>query len=87
MVNLFSYGTLQLESVQQSSFGRLLKGAKDTLVGYKVEDTLIDNEEVVKTSGLAYHPIAIYTGNTSDEIDGVVFEITEDELKRLMNTK
>ena len=82
MENLFSYGTLQLESVQESSFGRLLKGAKDTLVGYKLEDTLIEDEAVLATSGLAHHPIAIYTGSKSDEIEGKVFEITEDELKK-----
>lgn len=80
MQNLFSYGTLQLESVQQSSFGRLLKGTKDTLVGYELEEIHIDDEGVVATSGLAYHPIAFYTGDSSDEIEGIVFEITDDEL-------
>lgn len=30
---LFSYGTLQLEKVQIESFGKILKGPKDTLQG------------------------------------------------------
>jgi len=30
---LFSYGTLQQQSVQQSTFGRLLTGRSDALVG------------------------------------------------------
>jgi hypothetical protein len=30
---LFSYGTLQQEGVQRATFGRLLKGSADALVG------------------------------------------------------
>ena len=30
----FSYGTLQLESVQRSSFGRRLDGQPDAMPGY-----------------------------------------------------
>ena len=33
-VLLFSYGTLQLESVQLSSFGRRLEGEPDAMTGY-----------------------------------------------------
>ena len=31
---LFSYGTLQLESVQRASFGRRLNGEPDAMTGY-----------------------------------------------------
>ena len=35
LVNLlFSYGTLQQDDVQRSTFGRLLRGRADALVGY-----------------------------------------------------
>ena len=34
---LFSYGTLQQDGVQLATFGRLLKGAADVLVGFKQE--------------------------------------------------
>ena len=34
MEKLFSYGTLQMEHVQQETFGRKLHGVKDTLAGY-----------------------------------------------------
>lgn len=33
---LFSYGTLQQENVQIATFGRLLNGAPDALVGFKL---------------------------------------------------
>jgi gamma-glutamylcyclotransferase (GGCT)/AIG2-like uncharacterized protein YtfP len=82
MEYLFSYGTLQYPAVQQSSFGRLLKGKKDFLLGYKIEQTKIEDESVVSTSGDEYHPIAVYTGNTGDSIEGVVFEITAEELQK-----
>jgi gamma-glutamylcyclotransferase (GGCT)/AIG2-like uncharacterized protein YtfP len=82
MENLFSYGTLQYESVQLSSFGRLLEGEKDYLVGYEIEQTKIENTDVVATSGDEYHPIAVYTGNTNDSIEGKVFKISKEELQK-----
>lgn len=33
-VRLFSYGTLQQENVQRATFGRLLDGTPDALMGY-----------------------------------------------------
>ena len=77
---LFSYGTLQLDKVQLESFGRLLKGAKDSLSGYKLASIEITDKKVLEQSGQKSHPIAIRTGNLHDKIQGVVFEITPDEL-------
>ena len=34
-VLLFSYGTLQQDDVQMSSFGRLLEGQADAMPGYR----------------------------------------------------
>ncbi|MFX3626117.1 MAG: gamma-glutamylcyclotransferase family protein [bacterium] len=82
MENLFSYGTLQYPSVQQNSFGRLLEGERDYLLGYKIEQTKIEDATVVATSGDEYHPIAIYTGNVDDSISGMVFSITKEELQK-----
>lgn len=77
---LFSYGTLQKEKVQLSSFGRILKGAKDALPKYQLQQLKITDEEVLAKSEQAYHPIAVYTNNTNDVIEGIVFEISEEEL-------
>ena len=79
MVRLFSYGTLQRESVQMSSFGRLLIGAPDALPGWKRERVEITDPDVLAKSGMRFHPI-IVPGAASDEVTGMVFEITEDEL-------
>jgi len=80
MENLFSYGTLQLESVQLSTFGRKLEGYADCLVGYNLAFIKIVDEEVVASSGMTEHPVIHYTNNMNDVIHGTVFSITQQEL-------
>lgn len=77
---LFSYGTLQYESVQQASFGRKLKGKKDVLSGYELSQLMITDPEVLAKSGDAMHPIIYHTGKATDCVEGMVFDITTDEL-------
>ena len=77
---LFSYGTLQQENVQQSTFGRKLSGASDELLGYVQSMVEIENPEVVATSGKTHHPIVSFTGKETDRIPGMIFEVTEAEL-------
>ena len=79
---LFSYGTLRYEAVQQSTFGRKLKGAPDTLNGFDLAIVEIKDQHVVATSGEAAHPIITFTGNPSDQVLGFVFDISPDELKQ-----
>ena len=77
---LFSYGTLQQDSVQQANFGRKLLGYKDSLPGYVVEQLRITDPRVLRESGKEFHPILRYTGNSNDQVTGTVFELTEDEI-------
>ncbi|MGO8800571.1 MAG: gamma-glutamylcyclotransferase family protein [Roseiarcus sp.] len=77
---LFSYGTLQQEGVQRSTFGRLLKGSADALVGYAQSMVKIEDADVVAKSGKTHHPIVAYTGASEDRVAGTVFEITDAEL-------
>lgn len=79
---LFSYGTLQLEKVQIESFGRILKGTKDSLMGYKLISLEITDENVLKQSEQRFHPMAVPSDRTSDHVDGVVFEVTNEELSQ-----
>src|ERR1700689_2851580 len=46
---IFSYGTLQQDNVQLSTFGRLLEGHGDELVGAEKSLLRIDDEKVVAT--------------------------------------
>lgn len=80
MEKLFSYGTLQQESVQLANFGRRLQGRADVLMGWRLSTVQIADPEVLAQSGLAVHKI-LMPGRALDEIDGLVFEITPDELK------
>jgi hypothetical protein len=80
MPNLFSYGTLQKERVQIETFGRILQGEKDILTGYKLEILEITDPEVLRKSNQKYHPILVFSGNTEDEVEGVLFEVTDEEI-------
>lgn len=77
---LFSYGTLQLPSVQIANFGRLLEGKPDVLTGYTLGKLAITDPEVIEQSGETHHPILYPSGNPQDEIAGVWFMITPAEL-------
>jgi len=77
---LFSYGTLQQEEVQLSTFGRKLPGATDSLVGFVITEVRINDPEVVATSGKEFHPIARNTGAFNHRVPGTVFEVTDEEL-------
>ena len=79
---LFSYGTLQYEAVQLATFGRKLVGVKDSLLSYRLSKVAITDPKVIATSGEAEHLILIPTGDGADEVAGMVFEISPDELKQ-----
>lgn len=80
--NLFSYGSLQSESVQLNTFGRRLEGHPDILTGYKPGLIKIEDEALIASGGVTHHKNIMYTGNQSDEISGIVFTIGESELKQ-----
>lgn len=77
---IFSYGTLQDEAVQMKNFGRKLNGEQYTLQGFTIKMIPISNLEVVRISGKTHHPTLIKTHNTKDEVQGMTFEITKEEL-------
>jgi hypothetical protein len=77
---LFSYGTLQQDNVQVATFGRLLAGTPDELVGFEQTLHAIQDAEVVRTSGKTHHPMATHTGRQDARVPGMVFEVTNAEL-------
>ena len=77
---LFSYGTLQQDNLQQATFGRLLEGSADALVGYAQSMVKIEDTDVVAKSGKTHHPIVAFTGEGEDRVAGTVFEISDAEL-------
>jgi gamma-glutamylcyclotransferase (GGCT)/AIG2-like uncharacterized protein YtfP len=81
MILLFSYGTLQQDEVQLSSFGRLLDGQEDAMPGFRQSMIEITDPDVIRTSGRRFHPIVEASGDPADEVKGKVFSITEAELR------
>src|ERR1044071_4254576 len=79
---LFSYGTLQIEPVQLATFGRLLKGKRDALLGFEETVLVIEDENVISISGKKNHTIAKFTGRNSDTIFGTVYAVTSEEIER-----
>ena len=77
---LFSYGTLQQDSVQLATFGRLLRGRPDALVGFSLSQVAIEDPEVVRISGSGHHPIVHPISDAQARVNGTVFEISEAEL-------
>ena len=80
MERLFSYGTLQQENVQRATFGRVLRGAPDALIGFKQDLVEITDPDVLAKSGERFHPIVVQTSDDTDRVPGTVFEITGPEL-------
>jgi hypothetical protein len=77
---LFSYGTLQQRAVQMSTFGRVLQGHADELVGFERSLVTIEDPQFVATSGKAEHAIVTFNGRRDSRVSGTVFEISDREL-------
>jgi hypothetical protein len=77
---LFSYGTLQLDSVQLASFGRLLEGEADALPGWRRDWLEITDPAVLAASGERFHPVVSRSDDAADIVEGTVFRISADEL-------
>jgi hypothetical protein len=78
---LFSYGTLQLEPVQLTLFGRRLVGTSDVLPRFKETLLEIDDEATVRMSGKTHHAMAEFSGDPADAIHGTGFELTLAEVE------
>jgi gamma-glutamyl AIG2-like cyclotransferase len=78
---LFSYGTLQTETVQISLFGRRLEGNPDALVGYCLVTIQVQDQSFVAHSGAMQRNL-LHTGNASDVVEGSAFMLTKKDLER-----
>ena len=68
---LFSYGSLQREDVQLATFARRLDGSKDALPGF---------ERATSRRGPVHHANVVPSARESDQVEGMVFGLTEAEL-------
>jgi Gamma-glutamyl cyclotransferase, AIG2-like len=79
---LFSYGTLQQESVQLSTFGRRLRGHPDELVGFAQSSLRIEDPEFVAASGKSDHAVVRFNGRSDSRVRGTAFEVSDEELAK-----
>jgi gamma-glutamylcyclotransferase (GGCT)/AIG2-like uncharacterized protein YtfP len=79
---LFSYGSLQQEDVQMSTFGRKLTGQKDLLIGYEPSLVKIADADVAKRLKKLHHDNVAKTGDDWSNVQGTVFEVTDAELAK-----
>ena len=77
--SIFSFGTLQLDAVQQAIFGRSVPTTPDAVAGWKLGEIRIKDPEVIAKSGKEVHP-ALVPGNAQDSVAGAVLEVTDEEL-------
>lgn len=70
MQNLFVYGTIKDPEVQKRVIGRVAESQNDSLEGYSKSSIVL--------KGITYSILVKGT----EEIEGVVLQVTEDELKK-----
>lgn len=80
MPRLFSYGSLQQEEVQLSTFGRKLEGEKDLITGYEPSLLKITDAALAARLGKSHHDNISPTGDDWSNVQGTVFEVTDAEL-------
>lgn len=77
---VFSYGTLQQEKVQLSTFGRLLEGKGDELPGFERSQATIEDPRAVAAIGRTHHANVKFNGRADSRVSGTLLEITDAEL-------
>ena len=77
---LFSYGTLQQEDVQRSTFGRVLEGQRDELPGFESALVPIPEPHLAAAGGRTHHANVAFNGRGDSRVAGTVFEISGAEL-------
>jgi hypothetical protein len=78
---LFSYGTLQQEAVQLSTFGRVLSGRPDELPGFEPAAIEITDPKFLAGGGAPRQTIVRFTGRSEHRVSGTAFEVTDSELE------
>ena len=76
---VFTYGTLQLPSIQQQLFGRTIEGHDDMLHGFALGKIPISDPVISREVGCD-HYLAIYPAETARPLHGKVLQLSESEL-------
>ena len=77
---LFSYGSLQQEAVQLSSYGRVLRGDADELVGWVLKKIDVPRWHKAAAAGVSHYANVEPVPGSGSRVPGTVYEITDTEL-------
>ena len=77
---IFSYGSLRQTEVQIRTYGRPLHGKPDTLIGFEKSQVPIEDAKRRAIHQQTHYSNVIPAPNASSGVDGMVFEITNEEL-------
>lgn len=77
---LFSYGTLQQQDVQHTTFGRLLEGTHDELAGFERTLVKIEDPQAAADLGETHHVSVRANGRNNSRVAGTLFEIDDADL-------
>lgn len=77
---VFSYGTLQLASVQKAVFGGPVPSTPDAVVGHVLGEVVIEDPAVLAASGQAVHPLLVAVDDPHSRVEGVVLELDDTAL-------
>jgi hypothetical protein len=77
---LFTYGTLALPDIQLATFGRLVRGESDEIVGCERVMITVDDPQVMADTGRGEHASLHFNGKPSSRVPGTVLDLTEAEI-------
>lgn len=80
---LFAYGTLALGKVQMRLLGRVPESDEDVLRGFAATTVVIDDPDVLATSGMATHIALVPTDDPRAAIRGKALRVTEADFAAL----
>jgi gamma-glutamylcyclotransferase (GGCT)/AIG2-like uncharacterized protein YtfP len=68
--------------VQLSTFGRVVEGQADELVGFRQSLIEIADPAFVAETGKSHHAVVKFDGNDDSRVSGTVLELSAEELAR-----
>jgi gamma-glutamylcyclotransferase (GGCT)/AIG2-like uncharacterized protein YtfP len=80
MALLFTYGTLQIPDIQLATFGRLVRGEPDEVVGCERQVITVNDPTVVEATGRPEHVNLVFNGRAYARVSGTVLELMDAEL-------
>ena len=80
---LFACGTLTLEKVHLALFGRVLAYEEDALPGYVARTVLLEDQEILSTTGTATHRSMVPSDEPGAVVRGRAMHLTQAELERM----